>query len=68
MTDSNAADYEVNLSRMIYRMFILIAKRTDIQKDVKQRVIDYAEDLPHMRDWFEKEIGTDWKDKLQAVK
>lgn len=67
LTDSSSRDYEVNLSHMIFKMLIWIAERTDIKKEVRERIVLQAEKHPNIRAQFRSGIGAEWKKELQAM-
>ncbi|MBY8999006.1 MAG: hypothetical protein KGD60_14865, partial [Candidatus Thorarchaeota archaeon] len=67
LTDSSSRDYDVNRRHIIFNIMHWIAKRTDIKKEVRNRIVYHVEKHTHITEWFEKEIGTEWKDKLLAV-
>ena len=67
LTDSSSRDYEVNLCNMIYKMLISIAERTDIKKEVRERIVLQAEKHPNIRAQFRSGIGAEWKKELQAM-
>ncbi len=67
LTNPALEDYDVNLSRTIFGVLLLIAKKSNVKKEVRERIICHVEKNSQMKDWFEKNIGINWKDKLKAL-
>lgn len=67
VTDSTSGDYDVNLSHMIFKTLIMIAKRTDIKKNVRARIVFHAEKNSIIRGQFQSDVGSEWKEKLQSM-
>jgi hypothetical protein len=67
LADSTSRDYEVNLSRKVISLLISIAQRTDIKTEVREQIVTHAEKHTTITEWFQKDMGANWKEELLAL-